>query len=48
LEDKLTSLEYELYKSVDAQKVKKLQLEIKEIKAEIDLSFEQLVALSES
>jgi len=48
LEDKLTSLEYELYKSVDAQKVKKLQLEIKEIKAEIDLSFEQLVSLSES
>ena len=48
LEDKLTSLEYELYKSVDAQKVKKLQLEIKEIKAEIDSSFEQLVALSES
>ena len=48
LEDKLTSLEYELYKSVDAQKVKKLQLEIKQIKAEIDLSFEQLVALSES
>ena len=48
LEDKLTSLEYELYKSVDAQKVKKLQLQIKEIKAEIDLSFEQLVALSES
>ncbi|GIR59871.1 MAG: glycosyl transferase family 2 [Crocinitomicaceae bacterium] len=48
LEDKLTSLEYELYKSVDAQKVKKLQLEIKETKAEIDLSFEQLVALSES
>ena len=48
LEDKLTSLEYELYKSVDAQKVKKLQLEIKEIKAEIDFSFEQLVALSES
>ena len=48
LEDKLTSLEYELYKSVDAQKVKKWQLEIKQIKAEIDLSFEQLVALSES
>ena len=48
LEDKLTSLEYELYKSVDAQKVKKLQLEIKETKAEIDFSFEQLVALSES
>ena len=48
LEDQLTSLEYELYKSVDAQKVKKLQLEIKQIKAEIDLSFEQLVALSES
>lgn len=48
LEDKLTSLEYELYKSVDAQKVKELQLQIKEIKAEIDLSFEQLVALSES
>ena len=48
LEDKLTSLEYELYKSVDAQKVKKCQLEIKQIKAEIDLSFEQLVALSES
>ena len=48
LEDKLTSLEYELYKSVNAQKVKKLQLEIKETKAEIDLSFEQLVALSES
>ena len=48
MEDKLTSLEYELYKSVDAQKVKKLQLEIKQIKAEIDLSFEQLVALSES
>ena len=48
LEDKLTSLEYELYKSVDAKKVKKLQLEIKETKAEIDFSFEQLVALSES
>ena len=48
LEEKLTSLEYELYKSVDAQKVKKWQLEIKQIKAEIDLSFEQLVALSES
>ena len=48
LEDKLASLEYELYKSVDAQKVKKWQLEIKQIKAEIDLSFEQLVALSES
>ena len=48
LEDKLTSLEYELYKFVDAQKVKKLQLEIKETKAEIDFSFEQLVALSES
>ena len=48
LEDQLTSLEYELYKSVDAKKVKKLQLEIKQIKAEIDLSFEQLVALSES
>ena len=35
LEDKLTSLEYELYKSVDAQKVKKLQLEIKQINLEI-------------
>ena len=48
LEDKLTSLEYELYKSVDAQKVKELQMEIKVTKSEIDLSFEQLVALSES
>lgn len=48
LEEKLTSLEYELYKSVDAQKVKKLQIEIKQTKAEIDLSFEQLVALSET
>ena len=47
LEEKLTSLEYELYKSVDAQKVKELQMEIKQTKAEIDLSFEQLVALSE-
>ena len=48
LEEKLTSLEYELYKSVDAQKVKELQMEIKKTKAEIDLSFEQLVALSEA
>ena len=48
LEEKLTSLEYELYKSVDAQKVKELQMEIKQTKAEIDLSFEQLVALSET
>ena len=48
LEEKLTSLEYELYKSVDAQKVKELQMEIKQTKAEIDLSFEQLVALSEA
>ena len=48
LEEKLTSLEYELYKSVDAQKVKELQIEIKQTKAEIDLSFEQLVALSEA
>ena len=48
LEEKLTSLEYELYKSVDAQKVKALQVEIKQTKAEIDLSFEQLVALSEA
>ena len=48
LEEKLTSLEYELYKSVDAQKVKELQIEIKQTKAEIDHSFEQLVALSET
>ena len=48
LEEKLTSLEYELYKSVDAQKVKELQMEIKQTKAEIDHSFEQLVALSET
>ena len=48
MEEKLTSLEYELYKSVDAQKVKELQMEIKQTKAEIDLSFEQLVALSEA
>ena len=48
LEEKLTSLEYELYKSLDAQKVKELQMEIKKTKAEIDLSFEQLVALSEA
>ena len=48
LEEKLTSLEYELYKSVDTQKVKELQIEIKQTKAEIDLSFEQLVALSEA
>ncbi len=48
LEAKLASFEFDLYKSNDADQVKDLQQKIKNIKSEIDLSFEQLVALSES
>ena len=48
LEDKLTALEFEMYEAVDAQKVKELQTEIKKTKAEIDLSFEELVTLADS
>ena len=48
LEDKLTGLEFEMYEAVDAQKVKELQTEIKKTKAEIDLSFEELVTLADS
>ena len=47
LEDQLVALEYDLYKSTEATKVKVLQDKVASIKSEIELSFQKLLELSD-
>jgi hypothetical protein len=45
LEEKQTSLEFELYETNDPEKLKELQGEIKKIKTEIEQNFEALMSI---
>jgi ATP-binding cassette subfamily F protein 3 len=45
LEEKQTSLEFELYETNDAEKLKEIQKQLSELKKEIEVNFESLLAI---
>ena len=45
LEEKQTSLEFELYETNDAEKLKEIQKQLSELKKEIEVNFDSLMAI---
>jgi hypothetical protein len=45
LEEKQTNLEFELYETNDAEKLKEIQEQLTKLKKEIELNFESLMAI---